>query len=215
MFSFTLRRILFTLVIILVSYGCSVNKRYHNSGIGIQWHLNLKPVNSYSKIGFDTKKKTELAKHNNATHNNISVICFNSNDRIEALSETIKTTLIKPTLSFESSNNQSNFYHQISYTKDAIEIDKKKCTDSTVRPIRKKVMHQNAPQNANGSLIFALLGFTFFGMFLNPIAIYLGIKAYFQGVTYKNGLIKAIAGVLLGIFFLVVILLIISSPWGT
>ena len=52
-------------------------------------------------------------------------------------------------------------------------------------------------------------------MFLSPIAIYLGIKAYYQGVTYKNGLIKAIAGVLLGIFFLVVILLIISSPWGT
>jgi hypothetical protein len=51
-------------------------------------------------------------------------------------------------------------------------------------------------------------------MFLSPIAIYLGIKAYYQGVTYKNGLIKAIAGVLLGLFFLVVILLIVSTPWG-
>jgi hypothetical protein len=51
-------------------------------------------------------------------------------------------------------------------------------------------------------------------MFFSPIAIYLGIKAYYQGVTYKNGLIKAIVGVMLGLLFLIILLLILTSYWG-
>lgn len=210
MISFSLRRLIITLVIVLVSHGCTVNKRYHNSGMGIQWHLNLKPVNSYSKIDLDKKKKTPPTTGSNITNNNCSAIRFNSNDQIEAP----KTTLIKPTLGIETSNNSSSFHYQTRHTNDAIKIGNINCIDSTDKPLRKKVMHQNAPRNASWSLVFALLGFTFFGMFLSPIAIYLGIKAYYQGVTYKNGLIKAIAGVLLGLFFLVVILLIVSTPWG-
>ena len=210
MISFSLRRLIITLVIVLVSHGCTVNKRYHNSGMGIQWHLNLKPVNSYSKIDLDTKKKTPPTTGSNITNNNCSAIGINSNDQIEAP----KTTLIKPTLGIETSNNSSSFHYQTRRTSDAVKIGNINCIDSTDKPLRKKVMHQNAPRNASWSLVFALLGFTFFGMFLSPIAIYLGIKAYYQGVTYKNGLIKAIAGVLLGLFFLVVILLIVSTPWG-
>ncbi len=210
MISFSLRRLIFTLVIVLVSHGCTVNKRYHNSGMGIQWHLNLKPVNSYSKIDLDKKKKTPQTTGSNTKDNNCSAIRFNSNDQIEAP----KTTLIKPTLGIETSSNSSSFHYQTRHTNDAIKIGNINCIDSTDKPLRKKVMHQNAPRNASWSLVFALLGFTFFGMFLSPIAIYLGIKAYYQGVTYKNGLIKAIAGELLGLFFLVVILLIVSTPWG-
>ncbi len=197
-------------LIVLFSNGCTVNKRYHNSGMGIQWHLNLKPANSYSKIVLDKKKKTPPTTGSNITNNNCSAIGFNSNDQIEAP----KTTQIKPILSIETSNNSSSFHYQTRHTNDAIKIGNINCIDSTDKPLRKKVMHQNAPRNASWSLVFALLGFTFFGMFLSPIAIYLGIKAYYQGVTYKNGLIKAIAGVLLGLFFLVVILLIVSTPWG-
>jgi hypothetical protein len=178
--------------------------------MGIQWHLNLKPVNSYSKIDLDKKKKTPQTTGSNTKDNNCSAIRFNSNDQIEAP----KTTLIKPTLGIETSSNSSSFHYQTRHTNDAIKIGNINCIDSTDKPLRKKVMHQNAPRNASWSLVFALLGFTFFGMFLSPIAIYLGIKAYYQGVTYKNGLIKAIAGELLGLFFLVVILLIVSTPWG-
>ena len=201
-------------LIVLFSNGCTVNKRYHNSGMGIQWHLNLKPVNSCSKIGLDKKKKPEPSTHSITTNYNISQSNIDSKDPIGPLSETQKTTLIKPALNIESSGNPSNFYLQFNYTNDAIKIDKNNCTDTTDKPIRTKVMHQNAHRNANWSLVLALLGFTIIGMFFSPIAIYLGIKAYYQGVTYKNGLIKAIVGVMLGLLFLIILLLILTSYWG-
>jgi hypothetical protein len=62
MFKFTSRRIVFTLLILLLTQGCSVNKRYHNTGLNIQWNWHLKSNTSSSKIGLGNKKPSEQTK---------------------------------------------------------------------------------------------------------------------------------------------------------
>ncbi len=62
MFMFTSRRIVFSLLIVLVTQGCSVNKRYHNTGLNIQWNWHLKSNTSSSKIGLGNKKPSEQTK---------------------------------------------------------------------------------------------------------------------------------------------------------
>jgi hypothetical protein len=62
MFMFTSRRIVFTLLILLLTQGCSVNKRYHNTGLNIQWNWHLKSNTSSSKIGLGNKKPSEQTK---------------------------------------------------------------------------------------------------------------------------------------------------------
>lgn len=56
MIPFTRRRILFSLFIVLLTQGCSVNKRYHNTGLNIQWNWHLKSNTSSPKIGHGYKK---------------------------------------------------------------------------------------------------------------------------------------------------------------
>jgi hypothetical protein len=63
MFQFTRRRIVFSLFIVLLTQGCSVNKRYHNTGLNIQWNWHLKSNTSSPKVGLGHKKhlnKTEI-----------------------------------------------------------------------------------------------------------------------------------------------------------
>jgi hypothetical protein len=62
MFMFTSRRIVFTLLILLLTQGCSVNKRYHNTGLNIQWNWHLKSNTSSPKIGLGNKKPSEQTK---------------------------------------------------------------------------------------------------------------------------------------------------------
>jgi Flp pilus assembly protein TadB len=50
-------------MILLLTQGCSINKRYHNTGLNIQWNWHLKSNTSSSKIGLGNKKqfnKTEI-----------------------------------------------------------------------------------------------------------------------------------------------------------
>ena len=62
MFMFTSRRIVFTLLILMLTQGCSVNKRYHNTGLNIQWNWHLKSNTSSPKIGLGNKKPSEQTK---------------------------------------------------------------------------------------------------------------------------------------------------------
>lgn len=59
MFQLTSRRVVFTLLIVLVSQGCSVNKRYHNTGFNIQWNWHTKSNTGSPKIGLGSKKHLE------------------------------------------------------------------------------------------------------------------------------------------------------------
>jgi hypothetical protein len=59
MFSFTLRRIIFTLVIVLVSHGCTVNKRYHNRGFNTNWSFPWNKSQTVNEKGTVSDKTTK------------------------------------------------------------------------------------------------------------------------------------------------------------
>jgi hypothetical protein len=214
MFQLTCRRIIFTLFIVFVTQGCSINKRYHNTGFNIQWNWHAKSNTDNPKIGLGSKKRTEPTSHFQSNQIAFKETSLCSEVKSTEKSATQMVSKLNPKTSKHTQSSTSRYYNQIKHPKAISKIDFCGFKDSTDKPLRRIEMHQNAPRNATWSLIFALLGFTIFGMFLSPIAIYLGIKSYYQGVTYKNGLIRAIVGVLLGLFFLVIITLILSTPWG-
>jgi hypothetical protein len=165
MIKFTSRRIVFTSLILLLTQGCSVNKRYHNTGLNIQWNWQLKPNKPVVKIGLGNKKPSEQTKPIYKT-----VIPLKESDRsfvamVPAVSAPLKTDLMNPqtkpqnNLLFQSNQVYSGTMIKLSkITRDPSPTDKKSNTKKSGIAAAVTGLVLNSIAFLSGVLIAATIG---------------------------------------------------------